>query len=83
VKRLMEVELERAPGHEPCKGVWSVHALYRLGLDDETVQADWPKLAGRRVGLVRNLLADLPNHKRESWQHLISVFAKNTPSERN
>ena len=74
LKRLQE--LAEAPDDAWCRARWAYSALYALRMDDFEVQANWPKLAGRRASDVRELVRALRDSRREDWQRQLTEFGK-------
>lgn len=69
-------DTSRLADDEPMPAVAAVHALYELGMDDEAIQVNYPKLAGRPAGNVLAFLANVEGRARESWQYHITEYAK-------
>lgn len=61
---------------ESMPAVASVHALYQLGMNHDAVKANRDKLAGRPVGQVRALLANLEGEKPELVQTRLTEFGR-------
>jgi hypothetical protein len=74
LKRLQE--LKEADGSDWCRARWACSALYALRMTDEEVQANWPKLAGRRASDVRSLIGEMKTERPEKWQLMLTRFGK-------
>lgn len=74
------VNLRSREDDEPVSKVQAVHALYELGLDDDGVRANRDKLAGRSVGRVRALVANLEGERPELVQMRLTQFARSVGS---
>jgi hypothetical protein len=72
---LIEIDINVLPDESLVPAVAAVHALYEMGMDDDSVRAYWRKIAYREAGTVRAFLENVGESRRENWPRHFEEFS--------